>query len=252
MVVKTVADIPLRLGTQCQLIDLVADLVRRDPRIGDHIHFVNAFTISCTLRNHELLSILQSSNSFCIADGKPISWWSKIRRHSPQITQLRGPDFMKTFLADNRNVNLKHYFLGGSVQTLQNLKEFFGTWNVLQIVGTESPPFKERTRDERLHSLKLIQASGADVVWIGLGTPKQDYEAEFIANHLPVTAIAIGAAFDFIAGNLQECPKILRTFGFEWLFRFTQEPRRLFKRYTIGNLRFLFALFSRDIFKRNQ
>jgi N-acetylglucosaminyldiphosphoundecaprenol N-acetyl-beta-D-mannosaminyltransferase len=93
-------------------------------------------------------------------------------------------------------------------------------------------------RDER------IRASGATIVWVGLGTPKQDYEAQRIATSLPVVAVAIGAAFDFLAGTKAQAPLWVQRSGLEWAFRLASEPRRLGRRYVWGN-----SVFVREALK---
>jgi N-acetylglucosaminyldiphosphoundecaprenol N-acetyl-beta-D-mannosaminyltransferase len=101
------------------------------------------------------------------------------------------------------------------------------------------------TDRERNEQDDAIRASGADIVWVGLGTPKQDIEAERIATATNTTTVAIGAAFDFAAGTLREAPSWLSRAGLEWLFRLAMEPRRLWRRYLIGNLVFIYAVFRK-------
>jgi len=86
---------------------------------------------------------------------------------------------------------------------------------------------------------RRISATTPDIVWIGLGTPKQDWEARRLAASIGATTIAVGAAFDFAAGTVMEAPKWVRTIGFEWFFRLCSQPKRLWRRYLIGNSRFL-------------
>jgi len=90
-----------------------------------------------------------------------------------------------------------------------------------------------------------IADAGADVVWVGLGTPRQDLFVDRFRGLVPVTLIAIGAAFDFHAGTKRQAPRVVQRFGFEWLFRLITEPRRLWKRYLIGNGRFVWAVLRR-------
>jgi len=91
--------------------------------------------------------------------------------------------------------------------------------------------------------------SGAQVVWVGLGTPKQDFEAQRICDSLQVTAAAVGAAFDFVAGTKPEAPDWMRRLSLEWAFRLMSEPRRLWRRYLFGNSRFI-MLVAREALAR--
>ena len=108
-------------------------------------------------------------------------------------------------------------------------------------MGAESPPFRELTPTEQSEQDDRIRASGANLVWIGLGTPKQDWEAARIAARLPVVALAVGAAFDFLSGAKTQAPVWMQRSGTEWLYRLGTEPRRLSQRYLWGNPRFVRA-----------
>jgi len=154
--------------------------------------------------------------------------------------QVRGPSFFVRCLDEGRVQGVSHLFLGGSPELLELLKKeverrFPGT----QIVGMISPPFRPLTEVERAETDSEIKASGAHVVWVALGTPKQDFEAQRICDTLGVTTAAVGAAFDFVAGTKPEAPEWVRRLSLEWMFRLMSEPRRLWRRYLIGNSRFL-------------
>ena len=90
-----------------------------------------------------------------------------------------------------------------------------------------------------------ILKSDAEIVWVGLGTPKQDYEAARLAGRLSMVFIAVGAAFDFVAGHKNEAPTLVQRAGLEWAYRLISEPRRLWRRYLFGNVRFLWAVIHR-------
>jgi N-acetylglucosaminyldiphosphoundecaprenol N-acetyl-beta-D-mannosaminyltransferase len=118
----------------------------------------------------------------------------------------------------------------------------------VQLVGAYSPPYRPLAKAERLALEGNIRDSRPDIVWIGLGTPKQDVEAMTLAASAPAVFIAVGAAFDFLAGTKKEAPDWLKGSGLEWCYRLLSEPRRLWRRYTLGNLRFLeVALKSADL-----
>jgi N-acetylglucosaminyldiphosphoundecaprenol N-acetyl-beta-D-mannosaminyltransferase len=109
------------------------------------------------------------------------------------------------------------------------------------LAGAESPPFRDLTDDEKREQDERIRASGADIVWVGLGTPKQDFEVERLVETMPVLAAAVGAAFDFTAGTVKPAPEWMQRNGLEWAHRFASEPRRLWRRYLIGNVEFVRA-----------
>jgi N-acetylglucosaminyldiphosphoundecaprenol N-acetyl-beta-D-mannosaminyltransferase len=208
-----------------------------------HIHLANAYTTALADKSEEYRAILLKP-SLNFPDGKPIGWASKIKRHSPRLQQVRGPQLFLDVFAEGRHSNVRHFLLGSTPNVLavlqRNLESKFPG---IEIVGVESPPFRPLTDEELAAQDDRIRHSGAHIVWVGLGTPKQDFEAARLSESLPIVAVAVGAAFDFAAGTLKEAPEWISKVGFEWLYRFTREPKRLWKRYVFGNTRFLRAAF---------
>lgn len=210
-------------------------------RQGGAFHFVNAYTISLTYSLPELRQILNEATA-TFPDGKPLTWVGRAKKVS--MAQVRGPELFETVLDQGRRRNVKHFFLGSTNETLFQLTEVVKKkYPGIQIVGTYSPPFRQLSPAEIEHQDRLIESTGAHLVWVGLGTPKQDFEVERLASAVPVTAAAVGAAFDFTAGTKRIAPTWVSQAGFEWLFRFISEPRRLWKRYTWGNLMFIVQVF---------
>ena len=108
-----------------------------------------------------------------------------------------------------------------------------------RIVGTHAPPFRALTAGEHRAQASLLRAADADVVWVGLGTPRQDLRAAELRAEVPAVFVAVGAAFDFVAGTKRQAPRWMRRHGLEWQYRLLTEPRRLWRRYLFGNTRFL-------------
>ena len=109
-------------------------------------------------------------------------------------------------------------------------------------MGVESPPFHDPSPASLAERDARIRASGATLVWVGLGTPKQDHEVARLARDVGVTALAVGAAFDFLAGTVRQAPVWMQRSGTEWAFRLASDPRRLAHRYLWGNPRFVGAV----------
>jgi N-acetylglucosaminyldiphosphoundecaprenol N-acetyl-beta-D-mannosaminyltransferase len=107
------------------------------------------------------------------------------------------------------------------------------------VAGAYAPPFGERSVAEVTLQDAAIKESGADIVWVALGTPKQDTEALRVLESTGITTVAVGAAFDFTAGTARVAPDWMRRANLEWLYRLGSEPRRLWRRYLFGNLKFL-------------
>jgi N-acetylglucosaminyldiphosphoundecaprenol N-acetyl-beta-D-mannosaminyltransferase len=210
---------------------------------GRGVHLVNAYTLSLAHTDQRYAEMLRGAWAN-FPDGKPLAWVTRFSRHP--LNQVRGPQLFQDVLDAGRDRSLKHFLLGGSEDTLSRLTDALTRKHPgIEIVGTYSPPFRAQTIEEQTIQDALIASSGAQVVWVGLGTPKQDYETERLAAVLPVVACAVGAAFDFAAGTKKEAPHWMTSVGLEWLYRFATEPRRLWKRYLVGNVVFLWAVVSR-------
>ncbi|MDD3276571.1 MAG: WecB/TagA/CpsF family glycosyltransferase [Kiritimatiellales bacterium] len=136
---------------------------------------------------------------------------------------------------------ISHFFYGATDEVLAQLKtNLLEKFPNLQIAGMVSPPFRPLTEAEKDEMTELINTSGADIVWCGLGTPKQDYwVAEFRPRLNAAAILAVGAAFNFHAGHVLQAPRWMMKSGLEWLFRLGAEPKRLWRRYLIGNPRFI-------------
>ncbi|WP_345448841.1 WecB/TagA/CpsF family glycosyltransferase [Arthrobacter gyeryongensis] len=206
---------------------------------GVSIHLVNAYTISLAARDRNYADVLARSSGN-LPDGKPLVWISNLKGRP--LWQVRGPSLFGNVMDIGRNSNVKHFLLGSTNDTLRKLnEELTSRYPGIEIVGQLSPPFRDQSPSELAAQDKFISDSEAQIVWVGLGTPKQDFEVLRLANRLPVVAVAVGAAFDFVAGTKKEAPVWIRKIGFEWLFRLLSEPRRLWRRYLFGNFEFLRA-----------
>jgi N-acetylglucosaminyldiphosphoundecaprenol N-acetyl-beta-D-mannosaminyltransferase len=212
-------------------------------REGVHVHLANAYTVSLADSSPEYRRVLEAP-AINLPDGKPIGWSSSLRGHTPALQQVRGPQLFLDVFGAGRAHGVKHFLLGSTPEVLASLELVLAErFPGVLIVGVESPPFRTLTVDELARQDERIRNTGADIVWVGLGTPKQDFEALRLAGSLPVVAIAIGAAFDFAAGTIRPSPAWMTAVGLEWVYRFAREPRRLWKRYVFGNFRFLKAAF---------
>jgi len=209
----------------------------RNPNLESGIayHLVNSFTLVLAAESENLRAILEKNILIC--DGKPLSF--VLQKNGLAIEQIRGVDLMRNALIDTES-NARHFFLGSTEKVLTSLIIQAKTLNPnILIVGQHAPDFANDFSEELPGWIEMLRRSKASIVWIGLGTPKQDFVVDHIAKSVPVHAIAVGAAFDFLSGNVKEAPKIFRVSGLEWLFRLILEPRRLAGRYIIGNYKFI-------------
>lgn len=222
-------------------VDAVVDLGLEARNEGVAIHFANAYNVALAQRESSYRRVLEGGDAvFC--DGMPVVWAGR-RLHADVAnswTRVYGPDVMTGVLNASTQAGPRHYLLGGLPETLAALEvRIRSRWNSALIVGTESPPFGTWSADELVERDERIRESGATLVWVGLGTPKQDWEVHRIARSLPVTALAVGAAFDFLAGTKEQAPVWMQRSGLEWSYRLAHEPTRLAKRYLWGNPMFV-------------
>ena len=180
------------------------------------------------------------------ADGMPLVWLGRLAGLA--VERTCGPDLMDRVMKDSAGTGLKHYFLGGAPGIADILQQYFeAKYLGVTIVGTDSPPFRRLTLDEVKELATRIRRSGAQVVWIGLSTPKQEFLMDEMLKYSSSTLIAVGAAFDFHSGAVTRAPKWMQRTGLEWLFRLQSEPRRLWRRYLLLAPQFVFAVLSEHL-----
>ena len=215
-------------------------LLRSEAQEGDgsiHVHLLNAYSMCVADGNVDYQAALNDSSAVNLCDGKSVELAAKMLHGMTKLRQMRGPDFFRTMLNEGRETNLRHCFLGSTPSVLEKLvRQAEEMYPGVQIACAISPPFREPTAQELAERDALILASGANIIWVGLGTPKQDFEAHRVTTATGINSVAIGAAFDFLAGTTKEAPRILRGSGLEWLYRLISEPRRLWRRYLFGNI----------------
>jgi N-acetylglucosaminyldiphosphoundecaprenol N-acetyl-beta-D-mannosaminyltransferase len=185
-------------------------------------------------------------------DGMPVVWLAR-SRGCKDIARTYGPDLMLDLCGHGQEFGLRHFFYGGTEDTLQKLqRKLLASYPKIVIVGSYAPPFKCQVWTEEKEVIDRINNSAADIVWVGLGSPKQDFWMQL---HRPLlyapVIVGAGAAFDFCSGVKPQAPRWMQGCGLEWFFRLCCEPGRLWKRYLIGNSLFLIYVIK-DMFKQDQ
>lgn len=210
-------------------------------RRGVDVHFPNAWSIALANEDVSLQAAFGDGRNY--PDGKPVVWamrWMRRKNAGARAGHVGGHVFFQRAMELSVARGAKHYFLGGTPETLEKMKSrLVARFPSIAIVGMSSPPYKEHTAEDFERELHLIRQCDPDIVWVGLGTPKQDIAAAYMAPRYPAVFACIGAIFDFTAGNLRDAPQWVQEAGLAWLFRFAQEPRRLWRRYTYGNAKFI-------------
>ncbi len=195
-------------------------------------------------QHSEELRTVYNNASLVTPDGMPVVWVCRMRGYK-HVSRVYGPDLMlelsERFISDD----CRHYYLGGAEGVAEKLtavltERFPG----LNVVGAYSPPYRQLTLEEEAAMLQRINDAKPDIVWVGLGAPKQErWMAHFRDRLEAPILIGVGAAFDFHAGTKPQAPKWMQKNGLEWLFRLSNEPGRLWKRYLVYNTLFVYNLF---------
>jgi N-acetylglucosaminyldiphosphoundecaprenol N-acetyl-beta-D-mannosaminyltransferase len=216
-------------------------------RDGTRAHAVEAAnTHVATLSRHdEAFGESMSAFDLVVPDGMPLVWFINLHLSGDErlTDRVYGPTLMlETLRATDGREEFRHFLLGGRASTLEKLERRFAEeFPATRLAGSYSPPFGEWPEDEFDKICEQIRASGANLIWVGLGCPKQEH---WIARHKdrlpPGVYFGIGAAFAFHAGEIPQAPSFLQKRGLEWAYRLAAEPRRLFRRYVVHNSLFLF------------
>jgi len=185
-------------------------------------------------------------NTFQIVapDGQPVRWALNLLYHTGLQDRVYGPELTLRLCRRAAETGVPVYLYGSSPETVQRLRQnLVAKYPGLRIVGAESPPFRSLTAEEDEAVVWRINQSGAGIVLIGLGCPKQDHFAYDHRERIAAVQVCVGAAFDFHAGTKKMAPRWLQRHGLEWLYRLSQEPGRLWRRYLVTNSRFVVRLF---------
>ncbi|WP_146578383.1 WecB/TagA/CpsF family glycosyltransferase [Neorhodopirellula pilleata] len=194
----------------------------------------------------------EQANRFAMItpDGQPVRWALNSLYRTDLHDRVYGPELMWRVLRECEANEVSVYLYGGSERTLAKLHtNVQDAFPQLKIAGCKSPPYRELTKDELINIADEINGSGAEIVFIGLGCPKQDKFAASQATRIRGIQICVGAAFDFHAKVKPTAPAWMQRYGLEWAFRLACEPRRLFNRYLTTNsifvYRFVQAIFGK-------
>lgn len=231
---------------------LALNLIRQrlTDKCGGYICLSNVHTV-VTAKSDRLLRDITNNSFLSLPDGKPLSLYARLHGYS-EVRQVAGPDFMGYCLEHIGQA--RHYFYGSTQDTLNQLltivaKRYPGA----VVAGAYSPPFRELSDAEADAIREKIAGANADIVWVGLGAPKQEkwmaQNWEFLR---PSILMGVGAAFDFHAGKVSRCPGWMQKMSLEWLYRLLQEPRRLWKRYLVTNTVFIGSIIIGALRRKNR
>lgn len=224
-----VAGVSIACGSFADFIALLTKPVN----CGATVHFANAKTIVDSQEQVEYRALLNDA-LLVLPDGLPVAW--SVSR-AVKVKQLRicGPDIFGELL---RNESLRHFLIAPREAVLAAIK----SQRHVNIVGYVVPNHVDVGKFPISDFVERIKASGATHVWVGIGSPKQDFLAHELAKEVNALVLGVGAAMEFFCGLQQRAPLTLRRLGLEWLHRLCSDPRRLWRRYLLGNIRCLWIL----------
>jgi N-acetylglucosaminyldiphosphoundecaprenol N-acetyl-beta-D-mannosaminyltransferase len=192
--------------------------------------------IAESLRNPQLRESLNAAD-LVVPDGMPLVWLGRWHGYGLK-RRVYGPELMETFCRTTGS-RYRHFFYGGAAGVAQRLAEVESSRHGIQVAGTFTPPFRPLTVSEQGNIVRLINSASADILWVGLSTPKQEqWMYEYSQKLQAPVIVGVGAAFDFHTGRLRQAPVWMREHGLEWLYRLWREPRRLWRRYLVYGAQF--------------
>jgi N-acetylglucosaminyldiphosphoundecaprenol N-acetyl-beta-D-mannosaminyltransferase len=181
-----------------------------------------------------------NSSFLTTPDGMPMVWLGRLSGYT-HMNRVYGPDLMASVCALSVTKGYTHFLYGGRDGVAEKLNHvLISKFPGLAIVGTYTPPFRPLTPAEDAEVIRTISAAKPDIVWVGLGTPKQE---RFMAEHInridTRLMVGVGAAFDLHVGGFRDAPDWVKRAGLQWLHRLYQEPTRLWRRYLVNNPKFI-------------
>ena len=240
--VQGVAVSALTLQKACDLVLATRGTLRRG--------YVSVATVNAVgeARKDDAFRRILNESWLTTADGMPLVWLGP-----KGITRVYGPDLMTAVCDQGRAIGMRHFFYGGPPGVAQELKEkLTAKFPGLEVVGLYTHPFRPLTAGEWNELQRLVSKSRPDVIWVGIGTPRQErFMAESWQKLDAGVLIGVGAAFDFFSGRVRQAPRWMQRSGLEWFFRLCMEPRRLGPRYLKTNPIFVLRAIAQKLgFKR--
>lgn len=234
------------LGTNVSAInldtafELVRDMVQA--RRKEYVCVAPVSTMVDARRDPVYQAVLNAA-AMVTPDGMPVVWIGR-HRSGTGVDRVYGPDLMLKVCDKGREYGFRHFFYGGTGDVCDKLERALTSrFPGLLVAGKTAPPYMKQASKASGEVIAAINEAGPDIIWVGLGAPKQDFWMALNRKSLDAPVlIGIGAAFDFHAGVKPQAPRWIQRCGLEWLFRFCCEPRRLWRRYLIGNTLFCWWL----------
>lgn len=205
---------------------------------GDYMCVSNVHT-TVTSYQDDAYRDVQNNAIMAIPDGGPLSSLGR-KRGYPDMKRVTGPSYLQEILRVSADYGYRHFFYGSTKETTDKLLETIKReYHNVQVAGVYNPPFRSLTAQEDCDVIDMINDSNPDFVWVGLGAPKQEIWMAEHKGKVKGFMVGVGAAFDYLAGNIQRAPEWMQKTNLEWFYRLCQDPKRLFKRYFVTNTSFI-------------
>lgn len=226
-----ILDVPVSLVGLQSAVSAIAGWVEQK-----QAHYVCVRDVHGVMRaQHDpALMALHDGAGLVTPDGMPLVWLARRRGHA-EVNRACGADLVDELCRVSLERGIRHYFYGGKPGVAERMAQALcERYPGLQVVGTGTPPFRPLTVEEDETATQAIVDSGAEIVWVGLSTPTQEFWMRDHVSRIPgATLMGVGAAFDFHAGDVTRAPSWMQKSGLEWLHRLWSEPRRLWRRYLV-------------------
>jgi N-acetylglucosaminyldiphosphoundecaprenol N-acetyl-beta-D-mannosaminyltransferase len=208
-----------------------------------HLVCVSDMNALLHARADEHLTQVYNTSGLTLPDGMPLVWAGR-RAGFDRIARVCGPDLLERVMAEAASRGWSQYFYGGADGVVEQLRDtFVARHPELLVAGVYSPPYRALTQAEDDAIVDRINQAAADIIWVGLGAPKQErWMAEHRDRLDAAILIGVGAAFDFHTNRMDRAPLWMQRSGLEWSYRLAKEPRRLWRRYVLGIPRFCFGI----------
>lgn len=240
------------LGISIDAVDYEAAVTKIIQAAHEH----RSFTVSALAVHGVMTGVLDQSHGYrlnhfdlVVPDGQPVRWALNLLHKTHLADRVYGPTLTLKVCERAAREGLPIYLYGSKSSVLAALSQnLCGKFPGLQIVGVQPSKFRQISAEEKAIIIQNIRTSGAALVLVGLGCPRQEVWAYEYRDYLSMPMLAVGAAFDFHAGTLSQAPSGLQRFGLEWFYRFLREPRRLWKRYLFLNPHYLFLVAQQALY----
>jgi N-acetylglucosaminyldiphosphoundecaprenol N-acetyl-beta-D-mannosaminyltransferase len=237
---QTLISIDLSLGAYANFVDRIIGLTSKD-KCSEYICVANVHMLVETYRNKEFAKAVNGS-IITTPDGVPLIWGLKWL-YGIRQERVAGMDLMPDLLRVASEHAIPIFLYGGTEKILKKTKKHIAKYySEIPSVGVYSPPFRLLTPEEEQEVVHTINASGAKIVFVALGCPKQEKWMAAMKGKINAVMIGIGAALPVLVNAQKRAPRWMQKSGLEWSYRLFQEPKRLFKRYFITNSIFLYVL----------